>query len=120
MKLPTFGFMDSLVNFITGLGTIKDKSTYNQYAFNPLTEQQLNAAYRGDWIARKIVNIPAQDATRAWRTWQADRDVIELLENEEARLGLQTKLKRALIRARALWRCSAYPWCRSGHSRSGA
>jgi phage-related protein (TIGR01555 family) len=100
MKLPTFGFMDSLVNFITGLGTIKDKSTYNQYAFNPLTEPQLNAAYRGDWIARKIVNIPAQDATRAWRTWQADRDVIELLENEEARLGLQTKLKRALIRAR--------------------
>lgn len=92
--------LDTLVNFVSRLGTSADKNTYNRYAFNELDRRELELAYRGDWIARKVVNIPAQDATREWRAWQADNAQIETLEAEETRLGLQRKVKLAMIRAR--------------------
>jgi phage-related protein (TIGR01555 family) len=92
--------IDSLVNLISGLGTAKDKSTYSRYAFTALDQEQLEAAYRSDWIARKIVDIPAQDATRAWRSWTAPEADIEKLEEVEKAFGLQQKVKIALIKAR--------------------
>lgn len=88
---------DSLVNFVSGLGTGKDKSTHNQYGLNTLNFGQLELAYRGDWIAGKLVDIPAEDATREWRSWQADKNQISALEAEEQRLGLQEKTLHALI-----------------------
>lgn len=82
------------------MGTWKDKSTHNEYSFVQLDPQQLNAAYRGDWVARKVVNIPANDAVREWRSWQADKKTIELLEKEEQRLDVQRKILRAMISGR--------------------
>jgi len=93
-------FLDSLVNFVSGLGTSKDKTTANQYGFTPLTADQLEFAYRGDWLPRKIVDIPAKDATRAWRTWQAEADQISAIESVEKSLGVQRKVRDALIKAR--------------------
>jgi len=93
---------DSMVNFVSMLGTSRDKSTANEFALNFLDDSQLEYAYRGDWVARKVVNVPAGDSTRAWRTWQADKDDIEKIEALEKELGVQHKLKHALIRAR-LW-----------------
>lgn len=91
---------DSLTNLVTGLGTDRDKSTYTAHSFIAQDPSQLEAAYRGDWVARKVVNIPARDATREWRAWQADVDQIELLEAEEKRLGLQQKTTLALTASR--------------------
>lgn len=86
---------DTLVNLISGLGTVRDKSTGNAYALSFLDKGALDNAYRGDWIARKIVDVPAFDETREWRDWQADKPQIELLEQEEARHGLQKKVTQA-------------------------
>lgn len=91
---------DSLVNLVSGLGTSKDKTTANQYAFTELNAAQLEYAYRGDWLPRKIVDIPAKDATRAWRSWQAEADQISAIEDVEKRLGVQRKARDALIKAR--------------------
>ena len=66
-------FVDTLTNLLSGMGTRSDKSAFTRFALRPLTRQQLEAAYRGDWISRKVVDIPAQDATREWREWLADR-----------------------------------------------
>lgn len=93
-------FLDSLVNFVSGLGTSKDKTTANQYGFTPLTADQLEFAYRGDWLPRKIVDIPAKDATRAWRAWQAEADQISAIEAVEKSLWVQRKVRDALIKAR--------------------
>ena len=93
-------FLDSLVNFVSGLGTSKDKTTANRYGFNPLTADQLEFAYRGDWLPRKIVDIPAKDATRAWRSWQAEAEQISVIEAVEKSLGVQRKVRDALIKAR--------------------
>lgn len=91
---------DSLTNFVSGLGTDKDKGTAARFTLRIIDQGQLEAAYRSDWIARKVIDIPAFDATRAWRAWQAEDQQIELIEAEERRLGLQQKLAIAITRAR--------------------
>jgi phage-related protein (TIGR01555 family) len=91
---------DSLTNVLSGMGTVKDKSTFVSFVFSPLPADQLSAAYRGDWIAAKAVDIPAKDATREWRAWQADKKDITLLEKEEKRLNVQKCVLMALIKSR--------------------
>lgn len=91
---------DRLVNLVSGLGTAKDKATASVYALALLGKDQLDAAYRGDWIARKIVDLPPFDETRAWRNWQADQNQIEAIEAEEYRHGVQMKVASARVRAR--------------------
>ena len=62
---------DRLVNLVSALGTAKDKSTASAYYFRELDPSQIIAAYRSDWIARKVVDIPAFDMVREGRNWQA-------------------------------------------------
>lgn len=87
---------DSLQNLVSGLGLGKDKRTNSIYALQLLDPQQLLTAYRGDWIARKLVNIPAFDMVRAWRDLQAEPDTIEAIEAEERRLQIRAKVLKAL------------------------
>jgi hypothetical protein len=91
---------DSLYNFVNGIGTEKDARMASVYAFSPLDRAQLEIAYRSDWIARSVVEAPAEDATREWREWQAEQDQIEDLENAEKALNLQQKMHHALVLAR--------------------
>jgi phage-related protein (TIGR01555 family) len=91
---------DTLVNWLSGLGTPKDKRTHHQYAINLLNQGQLNMAYRGDWIARKGVDIPAKDMTRAWRDWQAEPSDIELIEKLEREMKVQLRVRQGLQKAR--------------------
>lgn len=94
------GISDSLVNLVTGMGTGKDKSTATQFTFMPMNRQQAEAAYRGDWVSRKVIDIPAFDSTREWRTWQADTKDLNAIEELEQTLGLQRKTMGVLSRAR--------------------
>lgn len=91
---------DTLANIITGQGTAKSKSSANVYSFVPMQAPELEAAYRGSWLARKVVDIPAMDMCREWRAWQADDAQIEAIEAEEARLGVQAKVLEAKTKAR--------------------
>lgn len=91
---------DSLQNLVTGLGTSKDKSTSTTYIFHELDKATLENAFRSDWIARKVVAIPAQDATREWRAWQSDNKDIEALELLERELRVQGKVRTAMTKAR--------------------
>src|SRR5574341_752798 len=82
---------DTLTNLVTGMGTSKDKATSTLFAFNALPKEQAEAAYRGDWMSRKVVDIPAYDATREWRTWQGDDKDIDAIEEVEKKFSLQRK-----------------------------
>lgn len=93
-------FSDKLVNLVANLGTERDKSSGSMYAPTFMSEQQLVDAYRGAWLPRKIVDIPAMDACRKWRNWQADKAQIERIEAEEKRLGIKPKVLEAMIKAR--------------------
>ena len=91
---------DSLQNLVAGLGTARDKASHSHYIANELDDQQLLNAFRGSWTAQKGVTIPAVDACRNWRSWQASKAQIELIEAEEARLNVQGKILEALLKAR--------------------
>jgi len=92
--------VDSFVNLLTSLGTAKDPYSSNRFVHVTLSRQQLEAAYRSDWIARKGINIPARDATRAWRTWQAENADIEKIEELEKAFNIRRKVYTALDRSR--------------------
>jgi len=91
---------DSMQNLVTGMGTDKDKTFSTFFSLGLMDRTQLDAAYRGDWIARKAVDIPAEDATREWREWQADPDEVEAIETIEKDLRIQQKVKSAMQRGR--------------------
>jgi len=101
-------FSDTLKSLVGGLGGTADKAASVYYDPNYFSPPELLAAYRSSWVARKIVNIPAFDCFREWRSWQADSSQIELLENEEKRLGVQAKLMATMIRARLYGGCALY------------
>ena len=85
-KLP---FYDSMRNFLASFGTSRDKAAAQRFVLELLDPEQLTAAYRGDWLCRKIVDIPAFDSCRAWRQWEADNDQIGKIEDVEREIGLQ-------------------------------
>lgn len=92
--------LDRLVNLISGLGTSKDKAVGNGFALNLISKAELDALYRSEWLARKIVDIIPFDMTREWRDWQADEQAIEKLEEAERLLRVRDKVACALQRAR--------------------
>lgn len=91
---------DSMANLISGLGMGHDKNTHNRHIFREMSDVELWNAYRGDWIARKIVDLPAKDSVREGRAWQTKKDNIEKIEAEEARLGLWGAIEKARILGR--------------------
>lgn len=86
---------DGLTNALSGLGGSNDPRSYNRYFVVPKTDPEIDAAYRGSWVMRKIIDKPATEMVREWRDWQADSDDIEKLEAEEKRLDLRNKVRRA-------------------------
>ncbi|GAA2817175.1 hypothetical protein EDC40_103657 [Aminobacter aminovorans] len=95
-------FRDSLTNLVSRLGTDRDKAASSFYSMPVLSDAELLNAYRGAWLPRKIVDIPAFDSVRAWRDWQADGTKIEDIEAEEKRLNVRGKVLEARTKAR-LW-----------------
>jgi phage-related protein (TIGR01555 family) len=93
-------WIDSLENVLSGMGTGRDKTTGTMFVFTERSPAELDAAYRGDWIARKVVDIPANDATREWRSWQAEKKDITRLEQVEDELDIQRKVRVAMQRGR--------------------
>ena len=99
-------FADSFQSLLTGLGVFGRDKTLSMRpelrGYENLTWDKygLDSLYRSNWLARKIVDIPAFDATRAWRKWDATQDQVEALEMTEKQFGMQRKLLSGLIKAR--------------------
>lgn len=91
---------DGLANLASGMGTTSDRRMQSFYTLCRLDPSQIEAAYRSSWMMRKIIDIPALDMTREWRTWQAEADEISLIEAEEKRLNIRAKVKQAIVYGR--------------------
>ncbi len=85
---------DSLTNLIAGLMDGRDKMSYNQYAWRKVVgREELTTMYRSNWLARKIVDAPAEDMTREWLTLETkDESSKDKLEVAEKRFKLVTLL----------------------------
>jgi phage-related protein (TIGR01555 family) len=94
---------DSLRSVVAGLGDPgRDKAASVYYGSQFLDDFQLLNIYRSNWLGRKIIEIPAMDAIRKGRDWQAKQNQIEKIEGEQNRLGFYQKLLEVKIKAR-LW-----------------
>lgn len=90
---------DGLVNVVSGLGTSKAKRSHNQFTYGILGDwMTLDAAYQTNWLARQIVDIPAEDMTREWRTIKSDG--ADVIRSEEDRLLLPCACSEAISWAR--------------------
>jgi phage-related protein (TIGR01555 family) len=91
--------IDGLQNVVSGLGTAASKRQGNQFVYDGLNDwQQMDAAYQTNWIARNIVDIPAEDMVREWRTIKSEG--AEEIQEEENRLYLKNACGDALSWAR--------------------
>ena len=86
---------DSLVNLVSQLAVGKSKLAADAFIFSDKSHQELSSMYRGDWMARKIVDIPVFDMLREWRTWQAAPNLIESIEAAEDHHKVAAKVSRA-------------------------
>jgi phage-related protein (TIGR01555 family) len=93
-----FRVADGLRNLVSGVGTAKDKSTQWGYFYTPTPADHLFAMYATDWLARKIIDVPAEDMTREWRNWETKR--AEAIYEAEAELKIRTKVRQAKTLAR--------------------
>lgn len=85
---------DSFVNMVSGLGMADLKASANSYVM-PITSHELETAYRTSTWFGKIIDIPAEDETREWRSWKAKTKQITALDKAEAALNVQQKVLQA-------------------------
>ncbi len=90
---------DRLTNLISGLGSDKDKATHGRFRQEWLDQSQLEAMYYGDWLAGTIVDAPADDMTREWRSWKGGKNQVAAIQRAERSLGVRQKVNRALKHA---------------------
>lgn len=86
---------DGLVNVVSGLGTSKAKRSHNTFTYSLMNNwQQLDAAYQSNWLARQIVDAPAEDMVREWRTIKCDG--ADDIRAEEDRLQLPALMSETI------------------------
>ena len=59
---------------------------------------ELTNAYRENWLAMRIIDMPSEDMTRAWYTLAADIPAVEMntLRRLEAKHSIQNEITNAL------------------------
>jgi uncharacterized protein len=85
---------DGLRNFVTGLGTSRDKSVASSWHWDQITDLEAEAMYASSWAARKAVDIIPDDETREWRTWQAEQAEALYAAERDLRLRARVQLAR--------------------------
>lgn len=89
---------DNLRNALTGQGTPRDPRMTAAYLPSlRMGQHEIDAAYRSSGLMRKIVQIPALDCVREWRSWRSEADDVTLIEAEERRLGIRQKVRQAEV-----------------------
>jgi uncharacterized protein len=93
-------FTDTLTSMVAGITPQRSKAQSVTFAGRTMTDREIDNAVRFSSLAQRIVTMPAEDATRRWREWQADADIITKIEDVESKFGIQGKIRATLERAR--------------------
>jgi uncharacterized protein len=91
---------DTLTNFVASLGVGSSKKGFDRFVHYERDFQQLEAMYRGDFLSRKVVDVPVRDVIRPWRSWQAKPEQITAIEDAEKQFEVKSELAKALAWAR--------------------
>jgi len=94
---------DRWVNEKNNFGTSSDPMVNTSfYRERILTRGELEALYVQDWLAKRVVNIPADDATRNWISLTSgdDNTKAEAVKKEMDRLNIQAKVHESIVLSR--------------------
>ena len=94
---------DALANVMTGLGTSKDRAVFNTWSLSQYDAATLATIYVESWLARRCVDLPADECTAKWReisTPSMTPDQIDRLVAAERAIGLRGKIAQAVKWAR--------------------
>ena len=87
---------DGYVNRPAFLGEASELLSAGTFERSGLTQntELLTTMYRENWLAKKIIDMPAEDMTRAWYTLAADIPAVEMnaLRRLEARHAIQNEI----------------------------
>ena len=98
-QLKAMQRQDRWVNAKNNFGGSKDPMTgTSYYRERSLTRQELEALFVQDWLAKRVVNIPASDATRKWISLTSGNDnkLALAVEKEFSRLKIKNKVTEAI------------------------
>lgn len=100
--IKAYAKTDLFQNTNTGLGTNKDPSVYTLFfKGHVLTANECEALYRFNWAAKKVIEIPAEDATSKGITFETDnKDTDAALKNRFEELDINGYIEKAIILAR--------------------
>lgn len=89
--------LDWIVNAVSGIGTSKDKDSYNEFGFKRLTDSEAINIYRGSWIGARVVDIHVHEALREWRTFtmQDDTSISQAMYDAEKKYKIKEAFKNA-------------------------
>ncbi|MFT9498033.1 DUF1073 domain-containing protein [Anaerosolibacter sp.] len=83
---------DGYMNLVTGFGQ-KNRDPMANWSFNMgdlLSEQALSNLYMGNRLAKKIVDLPADEAVKNWiDIKKIDTDIVEMVQKELNRLNAE-------------------------------
>ena len=99
-RLSGHAALDSLSNLAASLNAGKDKQAGDAFFIPALARDQIESLYRGDWLARKIVDIVPYDCVREWRSWQGEAGAVARVKALESRLNLRRAVQRAMVMGR--------------------
>ena len=96
---------DGYNNMIAKLGADQANSlSASYYSGSGLTQrwQELTIMYRESWLTKKIIDLPAEDMTKAWISLdtQLSQDGIDRIEKEMRQFKVQKKMTEAIRWAR--------------------
>lgn len=109
MQTPNILFTDKLIQLASGVGNPAfDKTAGAELHFEGIGEDIAVNLYRSSWMARAIVDEPAHDMTRAWRSWTGEDAEVERIRSAERALRLRGKVHNAVQLARLTGRAAIF------------
>ncbi len=94
---------DRWVNSTNKFGTSVDPITQTRYEYdNKLSRSELDALFLHDWLVRRVIEIPAKDATRKWITLSHDTkpELAERVRDEMTRLNIREAVQEGITLGR--------------------
>lgn len=86
---------DGFENVVANIATERDKASFGSWSVIQRTPVEYEAMYRSGWLGRKIIDIPTDDMTRKWRTWDADDEFVSEVEEAEKKFQIRERVQTA-------------------------
>lgn len=104
-KPDAIGDAGAYTNFVSNIGTERDKASHGSFVKKVIPDEQLEAVYQ-HWLAKRIVNRPASDMLRAGWFFEGiqDNDLLKLKEACKA-FNLDEVLLSSLVLSRLYGVC---------------